>query len=124
MGKADDNQPNEPRINIKSVTNRLTLTKNILTLAGFKPGTWVLGDELYASVYPYLLKNKDELISLFPDIADTLKKIVGEKSTDRRLVTSFIRRLCRLYKIPFVYKKSQRRINKRVTSIYKYQCVC
>ena len=104
--------------------NRLSLTKNILTLAGLKQDAWVLGDELCASVYPYLLKHKDELISLFPGIADTLKKMVGRKAANRRLVTSFVRRLCRLYKIPFVYKKFQRRINKRVTSIYKYQCIC
>ena len=43
-------------MNLESIsnlaTNRLALTKNILTLAGFKPGTWVLGDELYTSVYP------------------------------------------------------------------------
>ena len=104
--------------------NRLKLAKNILTLAGFKPDKWILGDELFASVHPYIMGNKHDLISLFPTIANTLEKMEGKRSKDRRLVSSFVRRLCRLYKIPFVYKKFQRRVNKRVTSIYKYQCVC
>ena len=104
--------------------NRLKMTKEILTLSGFKSDKWVLGDVIFASVYPYLLQHKQELVELFPSTADTLDKFVGVKSKDRRLVTSFIRKLCRLYKIPFVYKKTQRRVNKKVTSFYKYQCVC
>jgi len=105
-------------------TARLRMTKEILTLSGFQSDKWVLGDVIFESVYPYLLQHKQEVVELFPNTAGTLDKFVGVKSKDRRLVTSFIRKLCRLYKIPFVYKKTQRRVNKKVTSFYKYQCVC
>ena len=71
-------------VDMKEVENyyaaRLRMVKEILTLSGFQSDKWVLGDAIFASVYPYLLQHKQEVAELFPNTAGTLDKFVGVKS--------------------------------------------
>ena len=85
--------------------HRLTLTKDILDRAGLtqEKGIWILGSELYQNVHEYIIRNKEELIFCFPTIANTLQKMDGTRAKDTRLIASYIRRLCGLYKIKFVF---------------------
>ena len=105
---------------------RLQHMQTMLELAGFRSGKWLEADTLFERVYPYLVQNKDKIKAIFPNrMCKTFDKFTGEKS-DRRLVTSWLRKICKMYNIDFISKWEHRR-NKdnfnKCESVYKYLVV-
>jgi len=96
---------------------------HVLTLANLSNGNWVEADVLHQRLYEFLIEHTDQLKTLFPKkIHCTLDRFTGKVKTDRRLVTSWIRKICRLRQLDLKCRWKHRRnpINQKCESVYCY----
>jgi len=108
----------------KVFCKRLEHLQFLLKLADIQPKTWVEANTIYQKVHPYLMENREEIMAIFPrKMSQTLRKMNGTQKNDRRLVTSWLRKIFNMYNIQLVYDWQHRRNNGIVESVFRYSVI-
>ena len=109
----------------RGFVDRLKHLQCLYELAQFEPNQWVYADTIYERVHPHLYKNRKKVARLFPSkMSSTLKKLDGTAKNDRRLVTSWIRKVLAKYNVGFKCDWQHRRnASGKVESVFRYTVV-